>query len=1019
MKNTFIQLIFVMLVMFILAETLIGKYLESGGVLSMEAENGTIGTRWLIEPDTEASNGEYIVIESEYNHIGTTSDCTTPECIAAYDFSVTTNGNYKFWFRMLSDNGSDDSFFWRIDDGNWNIENNRFGIGSWFSSNDAVVDSLSAGSHILKISYREDGTKLDKFVIQLDSQADPSGEGPEESGTVPVEPPLPPGNISAIVSGSMVDLSWVASLETFSYNIKRSTIIEGPYVTIASGITVTEYSDSDLVTGTTYYYVVSAVNSAGEGADSDKVSVTFTAPVAFKVDFCSGSSPLQDGYEGYFASHEQASTFTTQTYNAFGSTISITPTWAEGAAATAMQLIDRGKQSYEDSTEDLMRDWIGTDTRNAGDPLSLMISGLPEGEYSWLSYHHDTNAQVMGKFDVTVYDAVGSVTTADIQVTGTNDGTSIDNVAKFTTFLSSNGVDDIVLVFDKQPYSTALNQAWFIMNGFEIVSTYISPCYNSEPVIESTGTLIFEAERTNTIHIVVNDDGRPYVEGCDPDDPQPGTAYPLGYQWSQVSGPGVVEFDPPSANQINTNIIFPVEGRYEILIEVSDAPEGVADRQTFQRVITVEVTASPCDNQKPEFNNDNTILVLAGREIAIDVNVSDDGKPFIEGCDPDNIEPGTSYPLEYQWSQVSGSGTVSFNPASADTFDTAMVFPLQGVYEILLEVSDGPESEPDRKIGQQIILVDVVDPVDGDINFDGFVNILDFEQFVNQWLFSCTAESNYCADFDNSGIVSLEDFARLASNWMKEEPGVVINEFVTSNKSLYSDGDGNYPDWIELYNQSTKTVSLAGWYLTDDEDDLLKWEFPPGTYLNSDSYMIVFASDSEVENYVDRGGNFHTNFALSKDGEYLALVSPLGNIVHEYAPEYPEQKSNVSYGLWYGTERYFITPTPLVENRSEFHGFTDKPNFNYDRGIYYQAFDLEITSDLPDSIIKYTTDGSEPTEQHGTFYDSSTPIHIETTIVVRAATFKPGYLPGKVKTATFIFVDDVARQPTDPPGLAG
>lgn len=158
----------------------IGVYEESGGVLSMEAENGNVGSRWMIGTDAGAFNDAYIEIDPAYNYTGISApECTTPECIVTYDFNISTSGNYWFWFWIYSDNWDDDSFFWRIDSGGWIFENGRF--GAWYSTDNILVDSLSTGSHVLEIGYRENGARLDKFVIQLDSVAAPSGEGPAES----------------------------------------------------------------------------------------------------------------------------------------------------------------------------------------------------------------------------------------------------------------------------------------------------------------------------------------------------------------------------------------------------------------------------------------------------------------------------------------------------------------------------------------------------------------------------------------------------------------------------------------------------------------------------------------------------------------------------------------------------------------------------------------------------------------------------------------------------------------------
>ena len=68
-------------------------------------------------------------------------------------------------------------------------------------------------------------------------------------------------------------LSWNVAVGAGSYRVKRATTSGGPYTTIASPFT-TSYTDSGLTNGTTYYYVISAVNSAGESPDSSQVSAT-------------------------------------------------------------------------------------------------------------------------------------------------------------------------------------------------------------------------------------------------------------------------------------------------------------------------------------------------------------------------------------------------------------------------------------------------------------------------------------------------------------------------------------------------------------------------------------------------------------------------------------------------------------------------------------------------------------------------------------------------------------------------
>ncbi|MBN2023480.1 MAG: lamin tail domain-containing protein [Pirellulales bacterium] len=153
----------------------------------------------------------------------------------------------------------------------------------------------------------------------------------------------------------------------------------------------------------------------------------------------------------------------------------------------------------------------------------------------------------------------------------------------------------------------------------------------------------------------------------------------------------------------------------------------------------------------------------------------------------------------------------------------------------------------------------------------------------------------------------------------------LISEFMASNTSAHADGDGNYSDWIEVFNPTDETIDLAGWHLTDNDGNLDKWAFPddPQCVLDPGEYLVVFASNQPTDDYVDAGGHLHTNFSLSAGGEYLALTDPTETPIHEY-DEYPEQSSNVSYGIVQfvneslmmpenGAIKY-LTPTAAVAN---------------------------------------------------------------------------------------------------------
>ncbi|MEO5573027.1 MAG: glycosyl hydrolase family 28-related protein, partial [Gammaproteobacteria bacterium] len=85
-----------------------------------------------------------------------------------------------------------------------------------------------------------------------------------------VAPPAAPAGLTPTAGNAQVALSWTASSGAASYTVKRATVTGGPYTTVVSGITTTSYTDTGLTNGTTYFYVVSAVNVSGESSNSNQ-----------------------------------------------------------------------------------------------------------------------------------------------------------------------------------------------------------------------------------------------------------------------------------------------------------------------------------------------------------------------------------------------------------------------------------------------------------------------------------------------------------------------------------------------------------------------------------------------------------------------------------------------------------------------------------------------------------------------------------------------------------------------------
>lgn len=135
--------------------------------------------------------------------------------------------------------------------------------------------------------------------------------------------------------------------------------------------------------------------------------------------------------------------------------------------------------------------------------------------------------------------------------------------------------------------------------------------------------------------------------------------------------------------------------------------------------------------------------------------------------------------------------------------------------------------------------------------------------------------------------------AAAAASLGTSQAQVVISEFLAANSNGLRDEDGDTSDWIEIHNPTAATINLEGWHLTDNDNNLDKWTFP-SVEIAPGGFLVVFASKKDR---AQAGSELHTDFQLSSGGEYLALVQPDLMIASEFAPEFPTQFANTSYGL--------------------------------------------------------------------------------------------------------------------------
>ncbi|MGC9326358.1 MAG: CotH kinase family protein [Candidatus Hinthialibacter sp.] len=256
-------------------------------------------------------------------------------------------------------------------------------------------------------------------------------------------------------------------------------------------------------------------------------------------------------------------------------------------------------------------------------------------------------------------------------------------------------------------------------------------------------------------------------------------------------------------------------------------------------------------------------------------------------------------------------------------------------------------------------------------------------------------------DFAALKIVLLISFSLVVPSFSYAD--LRINELLAATDE--EDEYGTPLEWVELYNSGGQAVNLLGYTLSDDPLAPGKWMFGAAE-IPAQGYFLVRATGYDL---LDRN-NFHANFRLDRDGEMLALYAPGGAELD--AVHYPIQQKDVSYGRrpdggeeW----NYFLQPTPGGPNHLEgVAGFAQEPIFSFPGGIYENAFSLELSAAAPNAEIRYTLDGSAPTERSAKY---ESPILIQKTrqgaVLVRARVFRQDWLPSPVATHTYIFRENL------------
>ena len=243
-----------------------------------------------------------------------------------------------------------------------------------------------------------------------------------------------------------------------------------------------------------------------------------------------------------------------------------------------------------------------------------------------------------------------------------------------------------------------------------------------------------------------------------------------------------------------------------------------------------------------------------------------------------------------------------------------------------------------------------------------------------------------------------------------------ITEFLAANTLGLADEDGEFSDWIEIYNPTDFSINLDGWHLTDSPANLNKWRFP-GVTLASRAYLYLFASNKDRTNLAAR---LHTNFKLEKSGGSLVLTRPDGSISSQFL-DYPAQVDDVAYGTGGINPATigFLTPTAGAVNGAVFPIGLNDVTYSVARGYHSVAQTLTLTPAIAGSVIKYTIDGTKPSAANGLTYTGPIAVTPETdsarrgTRRIRAVALHASAASTKTKTHTYLFVNGITSPAID------
>lgn len=228
-----------------------------------------------------------------------------------------------------------------------------------------------------------------------------------------------------------------------------------------------------------------------------------------------------------------------------------------------------------------------------------------------------------------------------------------------------------------------------------------------------------------------------------------------------------------------------------------------------------------------------------------------------------------------------------------------------------------------------------------------------------------------------------------------------INEYSCSNTAGIQDAYNQRHDWMELYNAGGVALNITGYYISDDPNNLMKWQVPTTTPINAGARKMVFFSGRDLAHPT---GQLHPSFKLKQTiGDWVIISDAGGNVVDSMKTRITQRNHSngrsVDGGATWGI---FSTPTPNATNNTQtaFSAYAPKVVFSLAAGFYAGAQNVTLSNPDPLVTIHYTVNGQAPTVASPIY---TGPINVAVTTSIRAIGVSSALasLPSMIETNTY------------------